>query len=128
MPIVAIVIASILGILGILFFVKYVDQNSEIAYRRLTESGLEGERLRYHRDAKLIAEILICDYAEIRHLRDQLKHMPYSRDGPNRERNVLLRKLRRCVGPKYRSFQSHMRRMHDVEFYRLVLDYIRKSN
>jgi len=128
MSIVAIVIALILCILGVLLFIKRGEQNLEIAHKRLAESCLECVRLRYHRDAMLIAEILIHDYGEIRHLRDQLKHMPYIRDGPNLERNVLLRKLRHSVGPKYRSFQSHIKQPHDVKFYSLVLDYVRKSN
>ena len=75
----------------------------------------------------MIADILVYEYEEVRFIREQLKRTPYIRDGPNNERNSLLRKLRHCVGPKYRLLRSHVKRSHDVKFYSLVLDYIRKS-
>jgi len=124
----AIIATSLLLIyVGIWFLDKRHRKKRNMVEKSERERVENVTKYLYHRDAKMLAEILVHDYPEIKDIRDRLKHTPYARDGPNTSRNRLLRKLRKLVGPRYRSLKSHLKRAHDVNFYSLVLKYIRKS-
>ena len=125
---VAIAITAILLIYLAAWLVNDRKKSKKLQEKRDRQRTENLSKYLYHRDAKMLAEMLVHDYGEIKEIRDNLKHMPYARDGPNVERNRLLRQLRRKVGPRYRALQSRMKRVHDIKFYSLVLSYIRDSS